>query len=251
MLRISLLPSATLALASASILVGTPAHAQFGGPQSQPATQVHDASALKPPPGISVAIVEFEDMECPSCALANPILLKAVAQYKIPWIRHDFPLPQHPWSMQAAIYARWFDSKDTKVENFGDEYRDYIFSSHNAIATAQDLRAYTETFAKVHKLGPPPFNIDPQGVFAAQIAADKALGQKIGIDHTPTIWVVTSQSKGAPFIEVRNPDSQLYQTIDRAMADTKPSIQPQKTSKTPQKSSKQPQKPATQPSPSQ
>ena len=251
MLRLSLLSSATLSLASACILAATPVRAQFGGPQAQPTTQVHDATALKPPAGSRVAIVEFEDMECPSCAMANPILVKAAAQYKIPWIRHDFPLPQHSWSMQAAINARWFDAKDTKIEKFGDEYRDYIFLSHNAIATAQDLRAYTETFAKAHKLGQLPFAVDPQGAFAAQIAADKALGQEIGIDHTPTIWIVTSQSRGAPFIEVRNPESQLYQTIDLAIADTTPAIQPHKTSKTPQKPVKQPQKTATQPSPAQ
>jgi hypothetical protein len=35
---------------------------------------VNDPSALKPPPGARVAIIEFEDLECPDCANANPLL---------------------------------------------------------------------------------------------------------------------------------------------------------------------------------
>src|ERR1700746_2054787 len=74
--------------------------ARFAGAQ---ATTVHDPAALKPPPGSKVAIVEFEDMECPDCARANPLLQQAAEQYKIPWVRHDFPLPFHDWSFQAAV----------------------------------------------------------------------------------------------------------------------------------------------------
>src|SRR5689334_17163620 len=36
-----------------------------------------DTSALKPPPGQSVAIVEFLDLQCPDCANANPLLKEA------------------------------------------------------------------------------------------------------------------------------------------------------------------------------
>jgi hypothetical protein len=76
-----------------------------------PGTQVHDPSALKPPAGARVAMVEFEDMECPDCGRANPLLKEAAAKYKIPWVRHDFPLPMHAWSFNAAVNARWFDTK--------------------------------------------------------------------------------------------------------------------------------------------
>src|SRR5580704_11352834 len=84
-----------------------------------------DAAALKPPPGARVAIVEFDDLQCPSCAHANPILKAAAAQYNIPWIRHDFLIPSHIWSRNAAIRARWFD---TQSKALGDEYRDEVFA---------------------------------------------------------------------------------------------------------------------------
>jgi len=37
---------------------------------------------------------------------------------------------------------------------------------------------------------------------------------------TPTIYIVAANSKGAPFIRVNNPEQDLYQAIDRALADT-------------------------------
>ena len=192
------------------------AHAQFA--PAAPGTQVHDPSALKPPPGARVAIVEFEDLECPDCARANPLLKEASEKYNIPWVRHDFPLPFHPWSMQAAVNARWFDTKSKKL---GDDYRDAVFANQPSFAEDPNrMRQFTEKFANDHKVGPVPFAVDPQGTFTAQVKADQALGQRIGIDHTPTIWIVTSGSRGAPFIEVLDPNK-LYQIIDQALADTK------------------------------
>jgi protein-disulfide isomerase len=205
--------STALALAALAFLIAAPSRSSAA---TNP-TQVHDTSALKPPPGARVAIVEFDDMECPVCGNLNPLLIKAAGQYKIPWIRHDFPLPYHAWSMQAAVNARFFDAKSKKL---GDDYRDQVFANQPSITTLDVLRQFTEKFASQYKAGPLPFAVDPQGTFIAQVKADQALGQRTGIDHTPTIWIVTSQSRGAPFIEVLDPNK-LYQIIDQALADTK------------------------------
>ena len=64
------LTRAALVLAAAGLQFAAPAQAQFGAP---PTTPVHDPAALKPPAGARVAIIEFEDMECPDCAAANPV----------------------------------------------------------------------------------------------------------------------------------------------------------------------------------
>ena len=201
-----------LVLVSAALLVAA-ASAQFGAP---PTTQVHDPSALKPPPGARVAIVEFADMECPDCARANPVLKEAAAKYNIPWVRHDFPLPYHAWGFQAAVNARYFD---TKSPTLGNDYRDYIFSNQISIETPDQLRQFTEKFAASHGVAL-PFAIDPMGKLAAEIKADYALGQRIGIEHTPTIWIVTNAAHGAPFVEVVD-RSKLFQLIDAAIAETR------------------------------
>jgi protein-disulfide isomerase len=217
------LRSTLLAALAAGILAAAPtAQAQFGG--AAPTTPVRDPAALKPPAGARVAIIEFEDMECPDCANANPLLREAAAKYSIPWVRHDFPLPFHPWSFQAAVNARWFDTKSKKL---GDDYRDAVFAAQPSIMGMDGLRQFTENFAKAHNIAL-PFAMDPQGKFSSDVKADYALGQRIGIEHTPTIWVTTSNSKGAPFIEVVD-RTKLYQLIDQAIADTKSA--PVKTAK--------------------
>jgi protein-disulfide isomerase len=163
-----------------------------------------------------VAIVEFADYECPDCAHANPLLKEAAAKYKIPLVRHDFPLPMHNWSFTAAVNARWFD---TKSKALGDEYRDQVFANQISIYSPAILAQFTEKFAADHHVSL-PFAVDPQGKLAAEVKADYALGQRIGIEHTPTIWVVTANSKGAPFVEVVD-RSKLFQLIDQAIADTR------------------------------
>jgi protein-disulfide isomerase len=197
---------------AAAFLLAVAAHAQFGAP---PTTPVHDPAALKPPPGAKVAIVEFDDMECPDCAAANPVLKEAAAKYKIPWIRHDFPLPYHAWGLQASINARWFD---TKSKQLGDEYRDYIFANQRSIETLPQLTQWTQRYAQSHGQAF-PFAVDPQGKLAALVKADYELGQRIGIEHTPTIWIVTDGTHSAPFIEIVD-RTKLYQIIDTAIAQT-------------------------------
>jgi protein-disulfide isomerase len=205
--------SASLFVAVA-LLLAPVLHAQFAQPS--PGTQVHDPAALRPPAGARVAIVEFEDMECPDCGRANPLLKEAAAKYNIPWVRHDFPLPFHNWSTNAAINARWFDTKSKKL---GDEYRDEVFANQISITSPESLAQFTEKFAQSHNVAL-PFAIDPQGKLSSEVKADYALGQRIGIEHTPTIWVVTANSKGAPFVEVVD-RTKLFQLIDQALADTR------------------------------
>lgn len=203
-----------LGVAGAALLLAAApgARGQFG---PEPTTPVHDSSALRPPAGARVAIVEFDDMECPDCARANPLLKEAAARYKIPWIRHDFPLPFHSWSFRAAVYARWFD---TKSKALGNQYRDAVFANQISIFNPGALQQFTEKFASDHGLAL-PFEVDPEGKLAELVKEDYALGQRIGIEHTPTIWVVTADSKGPPFVEVVD-RSKLYQLIDQALADT-------------------------------
>jgi protein-disulfide isomerase len=206
--------SILLSLAAALLFSALSAHAQFAAPSS--GTQIKDSSLLHPPAGARVAIVEFADMECPRCGVENPVVKAAAAKYKIPWIRHDFLIPGHIWSPVAAVNARWFDAKSKAL---GDEYRDQVFANQASIYNLAALRQFTEKFAQSKGIAL-PFAIDPQGTLAAAVNADKDKGIRTGIDATPTIFIVTANSKGAPYIEVRNPDQDLYRVIDQALVDT-------------------------------
>lgn len=205
-----------LATVAVAAVFTVPVPAQFSNPAAAPTTPVHNAKALRPPAGAKVAIFEFEDLECPDCARANPLLKEASEKYRIPWVRHDFPLPFHTWSFDAAVAARWFDTKSKKL---GDDFRDAVFANQASITTQDQLRAFAQKFAEDHKLAF-PFVVDPQGKLAAQVKADYDLGQSIGIQHTPTIWIVTNKTSGTPFVEVVD-RTRLYELIDQAMAETK------------------------------
>jgi protein-disulfide isomerase len=170
------------------------------------AQDVHPA--LRPPKGASVAIVIFEDLECPDCARAAPLLEEAARTYKIPVVRHDFPLPMHPWAYDAAILARYFD---THSKAMGNEFRDTVFK-HQIEITKETLRPFAEKFAAAHKIDL-PFVVDPDGKFAKLIEADRAAGNQLNLQHTPTLYVVSNKHTGTPFVEVVD-RNQLFQLID-------------------------------------
>jgi protein-disulfide isomerase len=165
--------------------------------------------ALRPPKGAPLAIVVFEDLQCPQCKREAPVVAQAGKTYKIPVIRHDFPLPMHNWSYQAAVIAHYFDSRSKEL---GVEFRDYIFE-HQSEIYPMNLQQYAQKFATDHKVDL-PFVVDPQGKFAAEVNAERDLGKTLKLDHTPTIYVVSSNPKGRPFVEVKEPSSELFQMID-------------------------------------
>lgn len=205
--------SASLALCAVA------AHGQLfsATPPAATPTPVLDASALKPPPGARVAIIEFADLECPACAAQNPLIKAAAAQYHIPWVRRDFPLPYHAWGLQASINARWFD---TKSKAMGDEYRDAVFANQRNIETPDQLRAATEKFAKDRGLVI-PFAVDPQNKLADLVKADQALGIRTGVHHTPTVWIVTEGAAGRfPAYAEMLDHTTLYSMLDSAIAAT-------------------------------
>jgi len=166
---------------------------------------------LRPPKGAPVAIVVFEDLQCPQCRRVAPILEQASKTYKIPLVRHDFPLPMHNWSYDAAVMARYFDATSKAL---GNEFRDYIFSNQLEI-NPQNLRGYAEKFAGEHKVAL-PFVIDPQGKFAAEVNANRDQGKAVKLEHTPTVYVVSSRHPDKPYVEMKEV-SQLYALIDAMM----------------------------------
>jgi len=213
----------TLALAAA-LLVAAPAasRAQYAAPPGS-GQNFKDTSMLKPPAGAKIAIIKFEDLECPACAHAYPIVHAAAEHYKIPILRHDFPLGgMHIWSKDAAITARYLQDKVSP--QIAEQFRGEVFANQMSIATKEDLDHFTQQFFQQHKLNR-PFVIDPNGLFAAEVNADHTLGERIGISQTPTIWVVTQQK----WVQVTDMN-QLYATID--------SLQAQVASSTPTPNSK-------------
>lgn len=169
-----------------------------------------DTSMLKLPAGEHAEIYEFEDLECPACAHAFPIVHTAVEKYHIPLVRHDFPLQMHIWSRDAAVNARYLQDKVSP--SVAESYRRDVFANQQMIGSKDDLTAFTARWYKQHGNIQQPFSTS---LFSAEVEQDYLLGERIGLGHTPTIFVLAPDG----WTEV-NDVTQLYTVLDHAMAQT-------------------------------
>jgi protein-disulfide isomerase len=200
-----------IVVAAAALLLSIPAFAQ--------GTNFKDTSMLRAPAGVPVAIYEFEDLECPACARAFPITRAAAEKYKIPMMHHDFPLKMHIWSFDAAVIARYIQDKISPQA--AEEYRRAVFANQTAIASKDDLNAFTQKYFQSHGRAM-PFVVDPTGRFAAEVNADYTLGERVGLTQTPTIFIVTQKG----YQQVSDV-TQLYAMLDTAIAEN-PGVGPAK-----------------------
>ena len=167
-----------------------------------------NTSALHPPAGSRIALVVFEDLECPACAKTDPLLIQAVHNYSLPLVRHDFIIPSHAWSKEAHIMARYFDTQSPQL---GEEFRQYIFANQTSIYKT-NLRQWADKFAAAHRTALPAF-YDPTGKLRSAVEADTELGKATAVHQTPTIYVVTN-SPQVPYQQVTD-QAKLFETIEK------------------------------------
>ncbi|HEV2618510.1 MAG TPA: thioredoxin domain-containing protein [Acidobacteriaceae bacterium] len=184
-----------------------------------------NVSALKLPAGAKVAVFEFEDMECPACAHAFPIVHAVVAHYKIPLVRQDFPWSFHDWSLNAAITARFI--QDQLSPQLADTFRRDIFASQSRIESKDDLARFThEWFASHHQNL--PFVLDASGRCRTEVMSDKALGDHLNVRSTPCVIVVSRTGwASVPFANI----SDLDRTVGEAVAEARQPAMPARTAK--------------------
>jgi protein-disulfide isomerase len=173
-----------------------------------------DTSMLKPPPGVKIAVIEWQDLMCPACKAAFPIVHAAIAHYGIPIYEKDFLLGgEHgvQGDKEAAVWARYLQDKVSP--QVADQYRGAIFAAQNGIADLDDMQNFTRRFFQSHGLQM-PFVPDPTGQLLKEVTADTALGRKLGMMYTPCIIVATQHE----WVHVTD-TSLLYQTIDQLLVE--------------------------------
>jgi Thioredoxin len=174
-----------------------------------------DTSMLKPPAGSPVAIVEFEDMECPLCAHDFPLVRAASQQHNVPLLRHDFPLTEiHAWALDAAITARYL--QDSVSPALAEQFRRDIFANQPSISSKDDLTRFTANWFSAHSRTL-PFVLDASGSCKREVLADRALGDRLmRSPHTPCLFVVTQTG----WTEIHD-IAQLDPTLASALASTR------------------------------
>ncbi|MGH7865325.1 MAG: DsbA family protein [Candidatus Binataceae bacterium] len=142
------------------------------------------------PADAPVTIVEFADFQCPFCRGAEPTVARILAAYgnNVRRVHMDFPLPIHAAAMGAALAARCADEQGQFWP-----YHDALYASQGDL-TADRFKSIAHTLG----LSSPSFAecFDTQR-FASEIASDRSIGERIGVNGTPTFVINHKAIAGA------------------------------------------------------
>jgi protein-disulfide isomerase len=140
-----------------------------------------------------VTLVEFSDFECEFCKRVEPTLKALQARYpktlRVVW--KDYPLPQHK---NARLLANFAADAQRRASNTGFwAVHDGIFAQPDAL----DDSALGVLAGKAGLDGALLLISAHAGVHDAKIRADMTLGQKLGVNGTPTFFVNGRRVQGA------------------------------------------------------
>ncbi len=138
-----------------------------------------------------VTMVEFGDYECPACGAAYPILKQVTDSYQnnpnFNFVFRNFPLPQHQYAKMSAEAAeaagaqgKYWQMHDMLYAGQGD---------WDPTKTKDPLSIFAGYAQKIG-LDVNKFKADVQAnAYQDRINADLADVGKLGLDHTPTIYI--------------------------------------------------------------
>jgi protein-disulfide isomerase len=171
------------------------------------------------PTNAPVLIVGFDDLECPYCATMHAQLFPAVTErYKnqIHIVYRDYPLDIHPWAMRAAI-----DTNCVAAQSPAGYWNlvDYIHAhaagmggEEKSLAKANDtLDSLARDEGKRQKLNADALNACIAKQDDTAIKASMKLGESLGVDATPALFINGEKVEGALPLEY------VYRMIDNAL----------------------------------
>jgi len=213
------IPSDALAILALLLLLVPSSHAQSKTVSAKPHAKPAAAESLPAPMktfGVKSAPITmevFSDYQCPACRgffenTLRYLINDYVASGKVYLIHRDFPLPMHPYSMDAARWANAaarigrFETVDAALFDNQDKWtKDGSMEQYIAAALGPT------DFKRVQKLVAGCLTQTPGNTAAAQtnhtceldtfIQQDVALGKQVPVNSTPTI-VITYKGQRYP-----------------------------------------------------
>ena len=171
-------------------------------------------------PGAKVTIVNFDDLECPYCARMNAVFFPdTLDHYKglVKFVYVDYPLVEiHPWAMHAAVNANCLAAQSaTAYWN----YVDYLhMHGQDVTGPDNDLAKSTATLDKLAEQEGERDHLDAATLAAcvakqdnARILAEMKVGDKLGVNATPTFFVNGERWAG------QLDEQELWVMVDRAL----------------------------------
>ena len=137
-----------------------------------------------------VIVFEYGDFQCPSCGGAFPQLktIKETYKHQIAFVFRNFPLTSiHPNALSAATSA-----EAAGLQGKFWEMHDALYLNQDSWtnSSTNDRNTIFEDYAKSVGVNVTQYNTDLTGKKVAdKIARDRALGKKVGVDSTPTVFI--------------------------------------------------------------
>jgi protein-disulfide isomerase len=171
------------------------------------------------PVNAPVLIVGFDDLECPYCAKMHEQLFPALTErYKnqIHIVYRDFPLDQHPWAMRAAIDTNCVGALSAtgywNLVDYIHAHASEMGGADKSLAKANDtLDKLARDEGAKQKLNSEALNACIAKQDDAAIKASMKLGESLGVDSTPALFINGEKVEGALPLEY------VYRMIDNAL----------------------------------
>ncbi len=143
-----------------------------------------DGAAYKGPDAAPVVLVEFADFTCPHCGIMAPRLEELFQTHKdqIRYVYRYFPLtgPGHENGQAAAQAAAAAD-----LQGKFWPLHDAMFANQQHLAPSD-----IDQMAKAVGIDLNKFHVDMESqAIKDKVAADKKLGESLGVEGTPTIFI--------------------------------------------------------------
>ena len=133
-------------------------------------------------PMAKITLVEFSDFQCPHCGAAHPDLVRALREFdgNLRLVYRYFPLSNHTRALPAAKAA-----EAARLQGKFWEMHDLLFEHQRQLEDA-DLKKYaTELGLDMQR-----FESDMASEqVVKRIQADRDMGEKLGIEATPSFFV--------------------------------------------------------------
>jgi protein-disulfide isomerase len=134
-----------------------------------------------------VTLIEYSDYQCPACEAYYPMVeqLWNESSSSLRMVYRNFPLPQHPNAVPAAVAAEAAANQGKFWEMYG-----LIFQNHLEWQDLSDPEPVFVGYAGRIGLSMDKFKADVANKTGmTKIQADQDGGNQIGIDATPTFFV--------------------------------------------------------------
>ena len=172
-------------------------------------------------PAAKVTLINFDDLECPYCAMMHKELFPATLDHyknQVRYVYKDDPLTEiHPWAMHAAVDANCLAAQS------GDVYWTYVdyLHAHGQEITGAD-HDLAKSFAALDRIARQEATLgklDETRLDACiakqdetQVKDSAKLADSLGIDGTPAVYVNGERVGGGAVGQ-----DQLWMVIDRAL----------------------------------